>query len=59
MATALPFVVDLANKGYRAALLDDPHLGNGLNVCAGKLTHPAVAQDLGLPYVPLADALGA
>ncbi|MBY0485522.1 alanine dehydrogenase [Nitrosomonas sp.] len=48
----LPFVLTLANKGYRKALMDDPHLRNGLNVCRGRLTHEAVARDLGLVYMP-------
>ncbi len=50
----LPFVVDLANKGYKRALLEDVHLRNGLNVHMGKITHSAVAQALGLKgYSPL------
>lgn len=40
----LPFTIALANKGVKNALLEDPHLLNGLNVCLGKLTHPAVAE---------------
>ena len=53
----LPFAVQLANKGYKQAMLDDPHLMNGLNVHAGKVTYEAVARDLGYAYVPAADAL--
>ena len=53
----LPFAVQLANKGYKKAMLDDPHLLNGLNVHAGKVTYEAVARDLGYDYVPAADAL--
>jgi alanine dehydrogenase len=53
----LPFAVQLANKGYKQALLDDPHLMNGLNVHEGKVTYEAVAQDLGYPYVPAAEAI--
>ncbi|HEX5756948.1 MAG TPA: alanine dehydrogenase [Arenimonas sp.] len=52
----LPFAVQLANKG-KQALLDDPHLLNGLNVHAGKITFEAVARDLGYEYVPAAQAL--
>jgi alanine dehydrogenase len=52
----LPFAVQLANKGAQA-LLDDPHLLNGLNVHAGKITYEAVARDLGYDYVPAATAL--
>jgi len=39
----LPFVLALANKGWKQALADDPHLRNGLNVARGKVTHPEVA----------------
>jgi alanine dehydrogenase len=45
----LPFVEAIADKGWRRALDDDPHLRNGLNICRGRVTHPAVARDLGLP----------
>ena len=44
----LPFVQAIADKGWRRALSDDPHLRDGLNVCRGRVTHPAVARDLGL-----------
>jgi alanine dehydrogenase len=54
----LPFVVALADKGYRQALLDDPHLCNGLNVHRGKITYEAVAHDLGHPYHAPTEALG-
>jgi alanine dehydrogenase len=53
----LPYVLALADKGCRAALLDDPHLANGLNVHHGKLTYEAVAKNLGLEHTPLAEAL--
>ena len=46
----LPFALSLANKGYRQALQDDPHLRNGLNVHRGKVTYEAVARDLGYDY---------
>ena len=52
----LPFALQLADKGTQA-LLDDPHLLDGLNVHAGKITYEAVARDLGYDYVPAADAL--
>jgi alanine dehydrogenase len=41
-AVTLPFVLRMAEKGVAAALAADPHLKNGLNVQAGKITHPAV-----------------
>ncbi len=46
----LPFTLALANKGYKQALKDDPHLANGLNVYEGAITHEAVARDLGKPF---------
>ncbi|PZO47204.1 MAG: alanine dehydrogenase [Alphaproteobacteria bacterium] len=46
----LPFALALANKGYKQALIDDPHLANGLNVYEGAITHEAVAKDLGKPF---------
>ncbi len=54
----LPFTLALADKGYRAALSDDPHLRNGLNVCRGRVTHAAVARDLGYHWQPAEEALG-
>ncbi len=53
----LPFVLALAGKGWRQAMLDDPHLAQGLNIDAGRVTHPAVALALGLPHTPLRDVL--
>src|SRR5258706_5394558 len=53
----LPFVLALANKGWKRALADDEHLRNGLNVARGKITHPEVAAALSVPYSPPADLL--
>ena len=50
--------VALANKGWREALKDNPHLKNGLNVCAGQVTYAAVANDLGYSYVNPEQLLG-
>ncbi len=46
----LPFVLALANKGWKQALRDDPHFCNGLNVAEGKVTYRAVADQLGYAY---------
>ncbi len=54
----LPFVLALANKGYVQALKDDRHLLNGLNIHKGHVTYEAVADDLGLAFLPPADAIG-
>ena len=47
----LPFVLQLANQGWRQALRANEHLKNGLNVCRGKVTCREVAQALGHVYV--------
>ena len=52
----LPYAMHLADRGL-AALLDDPHLGNGLNVHAGRITHPAVGEALGLDWLTTERAL--
>jgi alanine dehydrogenase len=53
----LPFVIALADKGWRRALKDNPHLSHGLNIESGRVTHAAVAQDLGYDYVPVGTVL--
>lgn len=53
----LPFAMALANKGYKNALLEDPHLMNGLNIHAGKLTYSAVAQAQHREYTPARDLI--
>ena len=55
----LPFILALADKGPIAAMAADPHLLAGLNVHAGKITHPAVAQALGLAHTDAGKAIGA
>jgi alanine dehydrogenase len=55
----LPYVIALAAQGWRQALRDDPHLLQGLNVCQGRLTHPAVGRDLHLPVADAADCVKA
>lgn len=57
-SVTLPFILALADKGWRDALAQDPHLRNGLNVCEGKLTCAPVAQAHGLPYTPAETMLG-
>ncbi len=49
----LPYALKLANFGYKKALMDDPHLMNGLNVFCGNITNMNVAEDLGYAYEPV------
>ncbi|MCT4685007.1 MAG: alanine dehydrogenase, partial [Roseicyclus sp.] len=44
----MPFMVALADKGWRQACLDDPHLLAGLNTHEGQLTNHAVGSALGI-----------
>ncbi|MFT6778646.1 MAG: alanine dehydrogenase [Paraglaciecola sp.] len=57
----LPFGLALANKGPKQAMLDDPHLLNGLNVHQGKVTYKAVVDalstELDLEYMDAKTAL--
>ena len=46
----LPFVLALADKGLARALTEDPHFRAGLNVHHGRVTHAAVARDLGYAF---------
>ncbi|MCX7622556.1 MAG: alanine dehydrogenase [Thermomicrobium sp.] len=53
----LRYVLELADLGFAAAVRRDRALANGVNVCRGKITHPAVAEALGMPFEPLANLL--
>ena len=48
-----PYVLELADMGYREALQTDDALRKGLNVYKGKLVYEPVAKSLGLPYTSL------
>jgi alanine dehydrogenase len=54
----LPHALRIADKGWKAALRDDPNLAAGLNVHAGKVTCKPVADALGYAHVPVAEVLG-
>lgn len=53
----LPYILMLADRGYKDALLSSEHFLNGLNVINGKVTEEAVARDLNYEYVPPREAL--
>ena len=50
-SATLPFLVKLANKGYKKALNEDKNFLAGLNVCNGMITYKAVADVFGYDYV--------
>ena len=53
----LPYAIALADHGVAGAIRRDPGLRPGVNVAAGKVTHPAVAEAVGVDYVPVEEAL--
>ena len=53
----MPFMMALANKGWKQACEDDAHLLNGLNVHAGNLTYYAVGKALGIDVMSPSIAL--
>ena len=55
----LPYALKLANFGFKAAVLSDPGLKEGVNTYAGKLTYEAVASAQGREYTPIDHLLGA
>jgi alanine dehydrogenase len=55
----LPFLLALAEKGWRQACTDDLHLRRGLNVHGGQITNAAVAEALGLSAITPDEAIAA
>jgi alanine dehydrogenase len=53
----LPYVLALADEGLVGALEKLPGLKPGVNVAAGKVTHPAVAEGVGVEYTPVEEVL--
>lgn len=49
--STLPYVLEIAEKGWAAALRTDTALRRGLNTHAGRVTHPGVADSLGIEWV--------
>ncbi len=56
-AATLPFVLNLAQNGYRDALNSDANFLAGLNVCQGNVTYKAVADDLDYDFVDPSKAI--
>lgn len=52
----LPYVVALANRGWRSALQSQAGFAAGLNISAGKIYHPAVGEALDMPVTALLHA---
>jgi alanine dehydrogenase len=54
----LPYALAIAGRGVTEAIKRDRGLELGVNVAAGKVTHPAVAEAVGIGYTPVDEALG-
>ncbi|MFD2738230.1 alanine dehydrogenase [Sulfitobacter aestuarii] len=52
----MPFMLAIADKGWKQACADDPHLKAGLNVHAGRLTYAAVGEALGIDSISADEA---
>jgi alanine dehydrogenase len=53
----LPYAIQLANKGYKIAALENPEIAKGLNVVEGKVTYKGVAEAFNLPFEPFESML--
>jgi len=49
----LPYAVEIANKGWKKAMRENPEIKLGANVVKGKVTYKGVADALGLEYEPI------
>lgn len=53
----LPYLIKIANKGWLAMVNEDSGLAKGINTLDGAITHPSVAESVGLKYTPLSEVL--
>jgi alanine dehydrogenase len=53
----IPYAVEIANNGWQAAVRADPSLALGVNVVAGAVTYPPVAEAHGMSAVELAEVV--
>ncbi len=49
----LPYAVEIANKGWKKAMLESNEIRLGANVIAGRITYEAVAAAFDLEFVPI------
>ncbi len=49
----LPYAVEIANKGWKKAMQENPEIKYGANVVKGKVTYQGVAEAFGLEYTPI------
>ena len=49
----LPYAVEIANKGWKQAMQENPEIKSGANIVKGKITYKGVAEAVGLEYTPI------
>jgi alanine dehydrogenase len=54
----LPYALQIADKGIERSARDNPEIAKGINIMAGKVTYPGVAEAFGLKYTPLEKVMG-
>ena len=54
----LPYAIQLANKGWKQACLDNNQLKLGLNIIDGKVVYKAVSEAFDMPFTPVDQFLG-
>jgi alanine dehydrogenase len=54
----LPYALQIADKGIERSARDNPEIAKGINIMAGKVTYPGVAEAFGLKYTPLDKVMG-
>lgn len=53
----LPYALEIATKGWKRAMRENPEIRRGANIVQGKVTHQAVAEAFGLEYTPIEELL--
>jgi alanine dehydrogenase len=53
----VPYVIQLADKGYPQALIENAALARGLNITNGTVTLASIAEQFGFPHTPAEEAL--
>jgi alanine dehydrogenase len=54
---SLPYALEIADKGWRRAMRENPEIRCGANVVRGRITFKGVADALGMEYSPIEDLL--
>jgi alanine dehydrogenase len=53
----LPYAMEIADRGLKAAARNNKAIAKGVNVFRGKITHPGVAESMGCPFTELSHLL--